>query len=239
MVQAIKALVMALAVIVLSGCATSLDPTATTVDWSKGSVVAMTVELTNEYKPEYQPSHMGVVVMKTAGTNANQRISGLGRIYAGKNTFLVTQQLMPGQYNLMSITGISHKLPVIGNIDFSVHAPFEVTANSVIYLGRISTVNKQRVNKDDQTTGGVIPIIDQIASGFGAGTLQVALKDNYEEDVEILKKNFVAVRNLPVVRSPLQNMRLERAMGSSAPHTEVKLSATAATTPQVPTSTSR
>jgi len=177
----IKALGAALAIAILSGCASSLDKAATTVDWSKGSIIAMTVEMTNDYKPEYQPTHMGVVVIKTAGANANQRIVGLGRIPAGKNAYLVTQQVMPGQYTLSRITGMAHKFPIVGHVDFAVNAPFEVAPNSVIYLGRVSAINKNRLNKDDQTTGGFIPLIDQAVAGFSGGTLEVALKDNYEE----------------------------------------------------------
>jgi hypothetical protein len=219
----IKALSAALAIVVLSGCATGLDPKATAVDWTKGSIVAMSVELTNEYKPNYHPTHLGVVMIKKTGTDSRQRIPAFSAIPAGTNAYLVTQQIQPGQYTVSKIYGMAQKFPIMGGIDFSVDAPFEVAPNSVVYLGRISAVNKERTNKDDQSAGGVIPLIDQAVSGYGSGTLNVMLKDNYEEDVKTLKREFIAVQQLGVVRSPLQKMTLERTTGSSAPLIEVSL----------------
>jgi hypothetical protein len=91
------------------------------------------------------------------------------------------------------------------------------------YLGRLATVNKEKTSKDDQSTGAVLPLIDQAVSGFGSGTLHVVLKDTYEEDVKLLKKEFVYVQNMDVIRRPLQKMMLERTTGSSAKSTEVRL----------------
>jgi len=234
MKNVIKALFAALAIIVLSGCATSLDKTATAVDWTKGSVVAISVELHNEYKPNYHPTHLGVVIMKKTGTDSRQRIPAFSAIPAGTNAYLVTQQIQPGQYTLSKIYGMAHKFPIVGGIDFSIDAPFEVTPNSVIYLGRITAVNKERKNKDDQSAGGVIPLIDQAVSGYGNGTLSVVLKDNYEEDVKVLKREFIAVQKLDVVRSPLKIMKLERTTGSSAALIEVKLPAAMVATQDAP-----
>jgi hypothetical protein len=219
----IKTLSAALAIVVLSGCATGLDPKATAVDWTKGSIVAMSVELTNEYKPNYHPTHLGVVMIKKTGNDPRQRIPAFSAIPAGTNAYLVTQQIQPGQYTVSKIYGMAQKFPIMGGIDFSVDAPFEVAPNSVVYLGRISAVNKERTNKDDQSAGGVIPLIDQAVSGYGSGTLNVMLKDSYEEDVKTLKREFIAVQQLDVVRSPLQKMTLERTTGSSAPLIEVSL----------------
>lgn len=223
MKKIIKALFAALAIAVLSGCATSLDKTATTVDWTKGSIVALSVELHNEYKPNYHPTHLGVVMMKKTGTDSRQRIPAFSATSAGTNAYLVTQQIQPGQYTLSKIYGMAHRFPIVGGIDFAIDAPFEVTPNTVIYLGRITAVNKERINRDDQSSGGVIPLIDQAISGYGNGTLSVVLKDNYEEDVKVLKREFIAVEKLDVVRRPLKTMKLERTTGSSAALIEVNL----------------
>jgi hypothetical protein len=221
----IKAMLAALAVAVLSGCATGLDQKATAIDWTKGSVVTMSVELKNEYKPNYPPTGLGVVMMKKTGNDPRERIPAFGATWVDTNTYLVTQQVMPGKYTISKIYGIANKFPIMGGIDFSVDAPFEVAPNSVVYLGRISSVNQERKDKEDQSTGGVIPLIDQAVSGFGSGTLKVVLKDRYEEDVKVLKRAFIAVKDLDVVRSPLQKMTLERTTGSSAPHIQVSLQA--------------
>ncbi|MFI5445010.1 hypothetical protein [Polaromonas sp. UC242_47] len=237
MKNVIKALFAALAIAVLSGCATSLDKTATTVDWTKGSVVALSVELHNEYKPNYHPTHLGVVMIKKTGTDSRQRIPAFSAIPAGTNAYLVTQQIQPGQYTLSKIYGMSQKFPIMGGIDFAIDAPFEVAPNSVIYLGRIAAVNKERANKDDQSTGGIIPLIDQAISGYGSGTLSVVLKDNYDEDVKVLKREFIAVEKHDVIRSPLKTMKLERTTGSTAALIEVNLPTAVVATQDAPTPT--
>lgn len=218
MIQALSAFI---AMLVLGGCATGLDKTATAIDWSKGSVIVMSVEMTNKYKPNYQPTQLGVVIAKEGG-EAKERVYAGSTIFAGTNAFLVTKQIQPGRYSVARILGISRSFPIQGGIDFAVNAPFEITPNSVIYLGRLVTVNKEKVNKDDQSTGGVIPLIDQAISGFGNGTLDVVLQDNYTEDVKVLKSEFAYIKNLDVMRSPLQKITLERTTGSSAPLIEVR-----------------
>ena len=133
--------------------------------------------------------------------------------------FLVTQQIQPGSYTVSKIYGMSRQILITGNINFAVDAPFDVAPNSVVYLGRVSGVNRERSSSDDQSTGGVIPIIDQAVSGFGAGTLEVSLGDNYAEDVKVLKQEYASMQNLEVVRSPLKTMTLERTTGSRAVRT--------------------
>jgi hypothetical protein len=205
------------AVVVMSGCATSFDKKATTVDWTKGSVVVMSVEVDNQYKPSYQPTGLGVSIKKKAGAEPREYIPAFSRErVSGSKVFLVTQQIQPGKYTVSKIYGFSQQILIMGGIDFAVDAPFEVAPNSVIYLGRISGINQERTSKDDQSTGGVIPIIDQAVSGYGAGTLRVSLGDNYAEDVKTLKQEYASMQNLEVVRSPLKFMSLERTTGSRA-----------------------
>ena len=217
-----KLLLVTLALLAMGGCATGLDKNATAVDWTKGSVVVMSLELTNQYKPNYQPTALGVVLIKQPNAEARDRIPAFSRVATGTNTFLVTQQIQPGKYTISKIYGMSQKFLILGGIDFSVDAPFEVVADSVIYLGRVTAINKERTNKDDQSAGGVLPLIDQAVSGFGGGTLEVSLKDNYAEDTNSLKAEFAFLQKHDVVRMPLQKMMLERTAGSSAALIEIK-----------------
>lgn len=222
MKNTLRALSAMLAVLILSGCAAGLDKNATAIDWSKGSVMVMSVEMDNKYRPNYQPTHLGVVVTKKASSDPRERINSGASTPAGTNAFLVTSQIQPGRYSVSRIVGMSNRFPILGGVDFAVDAPFEVAPNSVTYLGRLVTINKERTDKNDQSTGGVIPLIDQAVSGFGGGTLEVVLSDNYDEDIKLLKKEFLAIQNLDVIRSPLQKMTLERTTGSSAAPIQVK-----------------
>jgi uncharacterized protein YggE len=83
--RTIKALFAVFAMIVLSGCATGLDKTATAVDWSKGSVIVMSVEMQNQYKPNHPASTLGVVMTRKTGNDARQQIRAASNIPAGAN----------------------------------------------------------------------------------------------------------------------------------------------------------
>ena len=111
-----------------------------------------------------------------------------------------------------------------GNLDFSVDAPFNVLPNSVIYLGHVRLVNKERIGKDDQASGLAIPLIPLAVHGMGNGTLNVKLEDRYDSIVLLLKQDYPALKNLTIVRAPLASMTLERSSGSKAPIVKVMLS---------------
>ena len=207
----------------LSACATmGLDKKATQVDWSKGSVVVTSVDLKNEYKPNYSPTWLAIGIEKAKGEASTGGGTAWETVPDGKTSVILTHHLPPGKYSIKSLDGRAGQFPIIGNMSFSVDAPFEVQPRSVIYLGHIEMNNKEKVNPDDQASGSVIPILDQAVSGFGNGTLQVKLKDRYEQDVAALKSEYPALRDLPIIRAPLAQMELDRSSGSRAPKVIVK-----------------
>lgn len=207
----------------LSACATmGLDKKATQVDWSKGSVVVTSVELKNEYKPNYSPTWLAIGIEKAKGDGSTGGGTAWETLASGQSSAILTHQLPPGKYTIKSLQGRAGQFPVIGSMDFSVDAPFEVPPKSVIYLGHIAMTNKEKMNRDDQASGAAIPIIDQAVTGFGNGTLQVTLKDRYAQDVAALKNDYPALRDVPVIRAPLARMELDRSTGSNAPKVIVK-----------------
>ncbi|MBK9444110.1 MAG: hypothetical protein IPN53_23615 [Comamonadaceae bacterium] len=207
----------------LSACATmGLDKKATQVDWSKGSVVVTSVDLKNEYKPNYSPTWLAIGIEKAKGEASTGGGTAWETVANGQTSAILTQQLLPGKYSIKSLQGRAGQFPVIGSMSFSVDAPFEVPPKSVIYLGHIALTNKEKLNRDDQASGAALPLIDQAVTGFGNGTLQVTLKDRYEQDVAALKNDYPALRDMPVIRAPLALMELDRSSGSSAPKVIVK-----------------
>jgi hypothetical protein len=209
--------------VLLSACATmGLDKKATQVDWSKGSVVVMSVELKNEYKPKYSPNWLAISIEKAKGEGSTGGGTAWEKVADGKTSVILTHQLPPGKYSIKSLQGRAGQFPIIGSMTFSVDAPFDVQPKSVIYLGHIAMTNIEKVNRDDQASGAAIPIIDQAVSGFSGGTLQVTLKDSYEQDVAALKNDYPALRDMQVIRAPLAQMALDRSSGSNAPKVIVK-----------------
>jgi hypothetical protein len=212
----IRMLCCAAAVGLMSGCATSLDKKAAAVDWSKGSVVVMSVEMTNEYRPRYTASALGVTLKKMSSKDTRDYIPAFSQAPDEKNIFLVTQQIQPGKYAITNLYGFSRQFPVVGQINFEVDAPIEVAPNSVIYLGRISAINKEKSDIDDQSAGPIIPLIDQAVTGFATSTLKLSLTDQYAEDVEALRRDYASMQTIEVLRNPLKTISVQRSFGSKA-----------------------
>lgn len=222
----------------LSACGTmGLDKTATQADWGKGSVVMMSVNMNNEYRPSYGATRLGVVVHKVKSDDARSVIMVSETVADGKTDAVLAQQVAPGSYSIKTLYGGSFKFPIVGSIDFSVNAPFEVSSKTVVYLGHISLVNREKLDPDDQATGSAIPLIDQAVSGFSGGTLQVSLMDHFDQDTATFKREYPAFQNASFVRAPLAQMSIDRKTGSSAPKIVVKLDSkviVAETTPSSP-----
>lgn len=208
-----QAILVSACALFLGGCATTMDKKATSVDWGKGSVVVMSVSMTNEYKPNYGPTSLGVILVQP---NTNNRMAMVSEVAPGTNTTIINLQIAPGTYSVRRLLGHSRAILINGTIDFAVDAPFTVEPKTVVYLGHVDLVNKEKSDKNDQSSGAAIPLIDQAVTGFGSGALAVAMRDDYERDVAQFKSEYPAMQGLDVVRAPLKKMTLERATGSSA-----------------------
>ena len=93
----IQGMCSAVAVFVLCGCTSGLDKKATAIDWTKGSVVVMTVGMTNQFKPNYPATQLGIVMSKRDVTASREAIYAGSSISAASNTFLVTKQIPANQ----------------------------------------------------------------------------------------------------------------------------------------------
>ena len=215
-------------VLLISGCALgALDKQAQSIDLSKESVVILSLDLTNEFKPDSLASHLGMQVKKieTDGTPSKSAlIWSMGLVEPVSKIALASKQIPAGSYTIEKLVGVLGSPLFAGNLDFSVDAPFNVLPNSVIYLGHVRLVNKERIGKDDQASGLAIPLIPQAVHGMGNGTLNVKLEDRYDSIVLLLKQDYPALKNLTIVRAPLASMTLERSSGSKAPIVKVMLS---------------
>ncbi|MEO7887391.1 hypothetical protein [Polaromonas sp.] len=154
------------AFMVFCGCATKIDPKATSVDWSKGSVLLMSVSMTNELKPNYGPERLGVMLAKLDKKSEQQRMPMTEDVTPWTNSVLVHVQVPPGSYAVSRLFSTAGTFPIRGAIDFAVNAPFVVPPKTVLYLGHIDMVNTAKTTKDDQASGFATPLIDQAVTGF-------------------------------------------------------------------------
>ena len=224
----------------MTGCAATLDKNATSLDLTKESIVVMSMRMTNELAPAFNPTYLGfeleeqgarvqsvspwAAASSTGGASVVPTLrAGVYRDKAMQDT-LVVARVRPGKYSIQRLVGrVSNDL-VVGDFIFEVDAPVAVPPASIVYLGHLDLVNQGKTHPDDQSSGLAVPVISQAAAGLINGTLRATLADRYERDVGELKSQYPATKGVPVVRAPLPSIRLRRAMSIDAPTIEVLLS---------------
>ena len=79
----------------------------------------------------------------------------------------------------------------------------EIKPNSIIYLGHLDIVLRERKNDSEVRAGNVIPLIDQAAVGAATGTYDVVVEDKFEEDMKLYISEYPALLNIKVEKSIL------------------------------------
>jgi len=191
---------------IAAGCATPMQMGLTRdtkeLDTSKESLVLLSAELVNRYKPDYQPNAFMVQVEKPDAKEAADRLNFLaddeGRSLApGGNQFLFRMAMPPGRYIVRGIMGFSGNFPVRGNFFVPLHMDIEVTPRSVLYLGRVNAIMRER-GETEFRAGAPIPLIDQAVTGFAGGTWDVETRDNSHADVPAMRRVFPALQKVDV-----------------------------------------
>jgi hypothetical protein len=149
-----------------------------------------------------------------------------GEAVDGKSRFLVGIALPPGQYAFTKIAGHVSEVPFMANLgqaDFRVEIPFEVPVpGRHFYLGRVTVHNVATSDKADQRSGYATPLLPQIASGLGGGTLRVYFGDHFDEDQALLRARFQLLRDAVFDRHLLTRGTVDSAIGSGRPPKDIR-----------------
>lgn len=193
-------------VFLISGCATpmkmGLGKGTERIDLKEESILLMSVELVNEYKPNYQPEAYVLHIDKLDNQGKEDRLNyaadeeGTTKSDNG-NKYIFRITIKDGKYIIRGVTGFSGILTVTGTFFMPLHSEIEVKNSSVLYLGHI--IGKIRERKENEfRAGGVTPLINQAIPGFSGGTFDVNVIDNYEEDLKVMTALFPALASVQV-----------------------------------------
>lgn len=184
------------------------------VSFDKGSVCLLSLKTDNSFKPEWPPE---VTTMLIIDNKSDKKISiavqslSLGSLVkkATSDAFtvkkassswegLISFQLPPGSYRISAIAGQCTKgigvAAAFANFYFPFDLPFEIYDEEYVYLGRIEMVNRERISEDEIPSGSnLITQIPQKLSGFGTGTFDVAVYDNFDEDIQSFQEKYHAI----------------------------------------------
>lgn len=185
----------------MSGCATvhemGVDKNTETLNLNGDGLVLMSLELSNQYKPDYQPqvlvTHVETPDADSTEDRHNFKTDLDGTINSGGGSrYMLRMQLKPGKYVVRGATCMYRALLLNAICLLPIHADIEVSADTVTYLGRVSGVMRER--KDDEFRAGpVIPLIDQGVTGFSSSTFDVTISDQSEEDLKSYRMLFPAL----------------------------------------------
>ncbi len=200
-------------VLVVSGCATvrnmALSPQMKGIDTAKESIVLITLKASNEYKPTYQPFVLGLGV-RTQGSPGKRKLYGFNIVKPFRtvkhkfNEYLLSLKLPPGDYQTTIFApGRSGFFPVRGNFIIPLYLNFTLKADEVVYMGRIEANNRERKNDDELRAGPIIPLIDQAVTGFGNGTFDINIYDNYDNDIKDFTEAFPYLSSVQINKAIL------------------------------------
>ena len=194
----------------MSGCAANMPLSIgqEKVDVSIESIALVSVKVSNQNKPEYQPSMLYAFFFPERGNGENTHISiktdPIEQEEDKYNEYILSFSLKPGTYNFIAIWGQS-QVPLLINATcvIPLNTKIEIKPNSVIYLGHIDAVIRKRMNDAEHRAGSILPLIDQSVAGFSDGTFDVEFSDNYGEDMGRFISKFPALNNVAVEKAIL------------------------------------
>jgi len=205
-IWSLRLLALVAAIGLLSGCATvhemGVDRNTKTLALDGKGLVLMSLQVSNAYKPEYQPqvivAHVETPNADTQEDRHNYKTDLDGTVSSGGGArYLLRMELPPGKYVIRGATCMYQSLFLVASCQLPIHADIEVSANTVTYLGRVSGVMRER-QEGEFRAGPVIPLVDQAVTGFSGSTFDVVISDEREEDLKSYRMLFPALANADI-----------------------------------------
>ena len=186
----------------LTGCA-SLSPMALnsdskTLDVSSKSVLLMTLDVFRSDGSRHHPNPKSISFEKRNATDKAEiktfKIEDADTLEskAGREVYLLSLDLEPGQYKLTGINGDANAFPFHGVFFVPLLMDVSIQKNVVTYIGRVKAELRPRQGNEFRA-GGVIPLIDQAVSGVSTGTFDIAVEDFSKEDIPFFRTTYPAL----------------------------------------------
>ena len=203
-----KGLVIILMFFSFTGCAANmaLSKGQEQVDLSEKSIALASIRISNQNKPGYQPDLLYAFFyansVEAEKTHIDLKIKPFKSEKDKYNEYLMSFSLKPGKYKFSQIWG-NYKVPMLINAMCSIplNAEIEIKPNSVVYLGHIDDVIRERKNDSEERAGALMPLIDQSLSGFSSGTFDLVIKDQYVDDLQDYIAEYPAINKVKVEKA--------------------------------------
>ena len=196
---------------VVSGCSHNMALTKgqTNIVLSTNSIALLSVKIFNQNKPGRQLDLAGFIICPQSKTCTDGAVNlyKADDLYKSEkdlfNEYLLSFELESGTYNIKSIIAVySVPLLVSAGGGASLDLKAEIKPKSVIYLGHIDAILRERKN-DNEERAGLFPLIDSAIAGFSSGTFDVVVEDRFEEDMKGFNSEYPALQSVQIEKSIL------------------------------------
>jgi len=166
-----------------------LSKSISNIETSKESILVGRLTVKNENKSNHQPDLIAMIT-KIGGEDVSfTKPTLLSASNERGKDYIFSMSSVPGEIELNNVRFMKNAVLVIGSAEFNLNKKVTIPPNQIIYIGNITATIVPRKG-DEPRAGSVIPIIDQAVMGFSTGTFEIDIKDNYNEDIAVLKKEF-------------------------------------------------
>jgi len=197
-----------------------------TADLSKKSIALLSVRISNQYKPSYQPWLTFIVIYPPSDTSMT--------MYKPKNAYSVEKEdsfyeywlsfeLNPGVNNFRELV-VTYDAPFLwhANAHIWLNLDADIKPHSVHYLGHINAILRER-KSDDEVRAAQFPFSSTAVIGFLTGTYDVVVEDKFDEDMKTFVNQYPALQYVWVEKSVLPQWSRQKSLQWSRPKdSEVK-----------------
>jgi len=193
-------------ILIVFGCATkpmTFNEHTRAFFLAQESVALMTLKVSNQYKPSFQPSVDSMTVWKDNGDKFRIPVNKpYNQVENQFNEYLITMSLPAGFYKIGRIYGFSGIALISGTFHIPVFSDFEVKQSKVVYLGHIEATLRERKDDDELRAGPLDSPIPGV-TGFSGGTFDIKISDNFDGDIVIFKQKYPFLGNSSVEKAIL------------------------------------
>lgn len=213
-------IMVAVVLLFLQGCVSvqppAFDRGTGQIDTTEKSVFMLDVAFHNAYKEKYQAENLTLKLVKKSSSGKGQDLYFEVRppLVNSENDHrygLINGELEPGEYLIDGITGNSTSLLIFGTFKIPVVESVVIPENSIVYLGEVTAINRER--KDGEFRSGlVVPLIDQAVAGFSGGTMDIEIANDLASREADLKNEYPALKDkdiTPILLSPFDRSTLD------------------------------
>ena len=184
----------------LSSCANQqlLSNPTDRIEPGKDAILLMTCKISNKVKPQCE-QFLEMAIFDKTGYIAKQP----GLSMANNCKEYIVSMKVPSGFKTLNSLRVGSRSSILSSAvcDIPMNVSVNVESGHVYYLGQIEAV--LRKSQEGESRAALFPLVDAATTGFSEGTWDVTIRDSYQQDMELIKSRFPAVRGVKVDKNIL------------------------------------